>query len=522
MKTELLAPALMSLPFMAVLSACGDDVVGADFEEQCGIEAPVQVLPLEQNEFVDTMKLSKFGENYVIGIRTFEEPISNALSTMADQFDDQQTRAHVVLANECGEGEPTVIAEDYDAVIPPEFEGGPWLGCHHITGALALLDPTGEHPPLELGSTRHCRANHQTEGAIVVQEASDGDFGPADLVRYEFEGDALVAATTIEPNTYLVWGTSGDGEKLVTALTEDGTLFEINVETGARNDLLFDGVTDYQRHRDGRYIAWTNDGERGDFWPPKSHWFLWDRDTGESRPLGGADWAMLDVWWRKDGFLAFRLPEGASTGVETLETWIYWAGNIDEPVALSGRWELEAATDDGLLVVTPLNSWGQTGTADGIYALDPGSSEPRLLAERSPDVLGGWLEGDRFYFFEALDQNSSYPPSTDFREQLVSVVLDGSDVRVESPNIYQALEFPNGRFATVRGHAHDYYGELVLKGSDGEALIDRDVLVFFARYNGGSSSGAYGERYYDSNQLLYSVLDPQKTRTGIWSATLDL
>lgn len=485
----------LSIPLVVALAACGPEVGGGNpLEDHCGQPEPTRLLSLERNQFVpfDRSAIVPYGDRWLVALATLEQDFDGALPR-----DEAIVDRRVVSVDACGAEDPRPIAQGVDMVFPPSEAGLPWMGCDSSSNQMYIIDPEGELPPSELGTTEHCQLWRTTPGAVWLKRSTDD--GDAQLIRISSD-EGAAAVETIADGVSPQWRSYDFDEQTLWYLTTDGELREHDLQT-REEVLLAEGVGAIVRLSE-RFLVW---GDEPDMWSA-GRWTLFDRQTLAATPVEIAGQDQV----RFSGSLLFSAVFEARLEDGTNDYLVIRPPSL-EPTSFRGQWTLIAETGPGDLVL-------QSHTPEQhLYVLPIGESEPQLLY--ASDAALVQVDDDEIWVWDYYDYVVGF--SQEHNTRLVRIPLDDREPETIVDEVFQPLALDDGRWLTVRGYAGSARGELRVVDPQGgpEQLVDRDVSVYFRRHNETSSlAPGFGTVPSDA-PFLYTVHDGGE-RDGLWSARL--
>ncbi|KIG12998.1 hypothetical protein DB30_00832 [Enhygromyxa salina] len=260
-------------------AACSDETTGPDaaaFEELCGVEEPVRVLPLELDHANVSFQTSVVGGRYLVQLRT--QPSAHNYATQ------------VWSVGRCGE-DPVKLYDGPDATVWV-YEQQPAVPYIVVNDHIVAHDLAGVAPPNPVFQTSGLWASPSDHGLVSI--LGDGDVGTLALQRWPNDPLTQVAELVVlvdevkthvspnaspPPNVFEVFHANNDE---VFALTVADELVVVDLATLAVTTLAQD-VREFDVGPSGRWLLWqsteiTNDDPDWHEGPV----FMLDRESGES------------------------------------------------------------------------------------------------------------------------------------------------------------------------------------------------------------------------------------------------
>lgn len=481
--------------------ACGPSV-GEEvaFEELCGVEGPVHVLALEDDEAVTgrTSSAARFGDRWLYAVQRFDREIVDVdeAGLWGRYRAVPQLDARIESVDRCGE-DRRVVAEGIDDILAPAEEDGPWLGYRRDTGILYLFDPDGRFAAMPLARPRHYRRQIVDGRSVIVHRDDEHD-----LVRFTIDGGEVatqvLAADVAQTSLLREWPTP---PAFIFVLHDDGELVELSLASGETTPVL-SGVGWFSGGGDPRWVVWVP-GEPQDFGSTlPTGVILFDRSTGEQRPLGSGAPTMAQIF---DNHVVAETVDDEGRRLQT--TFI--ALPAIESITLDGTWWWFGEGNDGRFGAidagAPFDEQG--------YVLGPVDGELRELAGPMPARAGGdgalWSRDASAY--AELGSDETGRPYDVVRFSLAMLEAEVVDRR-----IWSDVELPGDRFVDVRAReAGDPVGDLVIvDGEDGRAqTIDHDVSPLFPTLEPHTPDIM---RPWATDEIVYQLRAPGSDRTGLW------
>lgn len=483
---------------VAVLSfACGPELDEAlMFEELCGVEEPVQVLALRDDEAVTTWGTARNGDRWLYAVERFDRPILDIVEAgfsgpyrVVPQID-----ARIESVDRCGD-DRRVVAEGIDWMVPPENDDAPWLGYRRDTGMLFVFDPEGSEPARPLARPEN-PAWHLVDRSSVILRRDD----TRDVVRFTVEGPNVhtqVLATNVARMS--IWRSALPPSSIL-VLRDDGDLEELSLSTD-ESVLVRAGVGWFSSSTDPRFLVWV-DGRPEDFGnslPTGAN--LLDRATGEGVSLGGGGPTMAQI-------IGSYVVANVFDGERIVSTTFLSLPDLSS-ITLDGTWWYFGEGPDGRLGV--LNPSG-VPMPDG-YVIGRVDGQLQLLAGPVPATTsahgGLWFHDDSPYV-DLQGAGSGRP------YDVVRLSLSTLETEIVARRIWSDIQLPGDRFVHVStSESGAGLGDLlVIDGADGEShRLDRDVVVPVAAFEPHESSGSMP---WQTDELVYQVRAPGSGRTGLW------
>ncbi|MEM9463373.1 MAG: hypothetical protein AAGF11_55035 [Myxococcota bacterium] len=490
---------LPSLCLALTLAACGPGIEPTSpLDERCGQPEPTQLLALEPDQIVpfDRSAVVPYGDRWLVAVSTLQRDFDGMFPR-----DDEIVQSRVISIDACGTEQPHLIAEGIDMVLPPKEPDLPWMGCDSVSNRMFLIDPEGEVPPTELGMMDSCHLRQEVPGAIWLKRiVSDQD---AQLLRVSsFEGLAMVETsieTVVEHVSPALRSHTTEGD-MIWFVTTDGELFEYDHST-RDGVLLAEGVGTVSGTSSG-FLAWSDEPESFS----AGQWTVYDRENGTQIPveISGQDQV------RFMGSILFSFTFQATHDDGTSELLVMRLPSL-ESTSVRGPWAIVAETGPGDLILRENEPTGS------LYILRSGTEQPELLVDSYTPLVR--VDDDDLWVWDYYDHESGLVQDNSTR--LVRIPLGGGEPETIVDDVYQPLALDDGRWLTVRGYAGDGRGELrvVDPHAGTEQVVDRDVSVWFSRYNDTPDEFfGFGARPSDAT-FVYSVHDGG-ARNGLWSARL--
>ncbi len=492
-------------------SACGPDPgEPADIVERCGTTEPLRLLPLGPRELVHghSNSVARHGDRWLIGVHEYDTDVPDVFEAQSlpnDSLDLTEVGSRIVSVDECGE-DSFVVAEGLAEVYPPTAPDEPWLACAG-DGSLYLLDPDGDSPPRFLVVAPVCW--FVRTGSSIVTFTSD-----VSLVRVDI-GDGETSVVVLESGIN-GWrpaneeGTVGSLRAQRSLVSNDRQeLVEIEHATGARR-VLRTGAVGFESPMPGRYVSWTPDEiDEGESWPFMRRWFLWDRETDVE--VAVAEGAERDAVLGPDALMIYG-PLAADDWYSTTELLL-----LPEmrSVALDGAWVVVARLTDGTLFLQRM------GEGAGDFVLPPDAEAPTRLGDDFAEY--GWVGSDGEYrrlVDRTEPSDDGWPPVGNQTQDIVGHRAPDFAASTVVHDVYNPRALPGDRWLTVRDHAGDYHGDLVVvDGVTGETRsVDGDVFMDLG-YTPVPYSFSGGPVLHEG-PILYAVRDESFERAGIWIVEL--
>jgi hypothetical protein len=488
-----LEPVVLTLALS--LGACSDDTIGptaGKFDELCGEQAPIRLLPIDPDRIPIFVQGRVFAERYVFMLRFGD-------LTADDVYEIWSTGL-------CGEA-PTRLIDGQVSWISDGYEPWPDIAfvCDASSGQILALDPSGALPPNAVFQTRECF--HQVTATGVVTISSDGDATTGPLVLQPWPEDPLTQAAeqivlvdevrrTVDPPDH-----TGEPEVLrsnpneVFAITPADELVVVSLDDLAVN-VLAEGARDVEPSPSGRYVLWhTPELTNVESLNAVAALFLIDRESGVTTKL---DERAL-------------ISSSASLRLEALGLLSYEV----EPVfgQLATRWvRLDTLESDAVLGAELTTFWriddsravlaGPLYSRAPFYLLDVSIGELTLLYDghwtpKRPHEHGFYMqEGDRL-----IDVSYTGETRTLARHWTGAGLRMLSDERVLTP------------FAVGK----DSIGDLVIVDPNTLAETYVDLGVNANSIN-THESPIDGESLIGGDLVSYLVVDADPERHGIWLA----
>ncbi len=480
-----------ALILVCSLVACSDEIVGptlGEFEQLCGENEPIRLLPIDPERVPDRVRSSTVGDHYMLTLR---------FGT------DDATDVHEIwTVGRCGE-QPIHLYDVADASASIRFEARPDLAfmCDADNERILAFDPTGARPSNEVFAARECSWRTTTAGIVTI--LGEGDTGPLVLQRWPDDPLAQTAEQVVLIDEVVARVASSTNpkplssdvlhvtESEVFALTTAGELTVVSLDS-LESVVLAQDIRQFEVGPSGRYLVWqsttiTNDDPD---WP-EGPVFLLDRQSGEVTQF---DETALDH--TPNGMLAF----------EALGLLSYRAGALNDPT--TGRW-LRLDTLEPYPM--PKLLWWRWLIDDNRAAVGRLDFEPPLWIIDIPT-------GDVTMLYDG-PAHSMVPHEDgvwvlqEIGGPLLDVHHDGT-TRTLARSTWLGWELLGGdRVLTASAVDARGLGDLVIVDPDtlGEALIDRNVQSLSATVP-DAATGQSGEL------VAYMIVDSDPDRHGIWLA----
>ncbi|MEM9457635.1 MAG: hypothetical protein AAGF11_25880 [Myxococcota bacterium] len=481
------------------LVACGPDLAPPDalLDDRCGEPEPALLLALDADDRVPIREdaFVVYGDRRLIAVDTHD-----GMSVSSSR---------VVSVDECGEGEPTLIAEGINRIAKPTEEGLLWLGCSEQTQQMFMIDPNGQGEPSPLGFVRLCDYE-ESPGRLWVQRNFGG---PDQIVMMELSSLPGSVAETVLISTmddHVLPGNSSFAvaDDYLWLINEQHQLIQRDLEPEIEITTLSDDAAQVWLTRNGRFLAWGSE----EFGIP-GRWTVYDRESEEQFEVSVGEQPDVELRLIRHS-LIFEVEVDSVTS---------WFTRIHLPsmetTTFKGNWGKITDTEAGDLVL-------ESKAADGgLYVLTVGSAEPELLYDgRAGDdgshVVSFRTEGQDVLVWDEYDSGQGLGLDREINTQLVRIPLDSRVPEVIIDEVYQPLELDDGRWLQVRGWDREGVGELrVLDPSEGtEQVVDRNVNLHFARWHGTDRFTSQIDTLPADDSFVYSVHGGE--RHGLWTAAL--
>lgn len=273
---------ISSVAIVVVCASCGSDSISglgtAEFDELCGHDGPVRILPLDADPNFSSAQGELVGDRYVFSLRSSVETEKYA------------STVDVWSVGRCGE-DPVLLVDDGDLWISvhPDYDDVVFF-CDDSTGWITALDVYGVRPAKQVIETRDCFSRWTDFGVLTI--LADGQTGP--LVLHPWPADPLAEAAeqivlvddvkiAAEPQAFPreheVFGATATEAFAITAADE---LVVIDLDSHAVT-ILAEGVREFDHGAVGRWLVWqgvevTNNQDPK--WP-QGPTFVLDRESGD-------------------------------------------------------------------------------------------------------------------------------------------------------------------------------------------------------------------------------------------------
>lgn len=483
-------------------AACGPqdlDVEEAVLDPRCGSAEPTRLLSLAPEEIVafGPSGIARYDGGWLATITTLDAPFDGTLR-------GEPVDHRVVSVNECGEGEPELIIEGVDRIIPPVSGGLPWLGCSSTTNEMFTFDPHYPGSASSYGIVENCLVR-ESGGSIWMPTMRDDEDEEIDLLwirpgTEEFPfGPVSSIVEDIAPG-HGQYAVDASGE-YAWAINSARELAEVKLGPPFEFTRLAEDVGTVFVALDSRFVVW---GSQSDPFTP-GQWTILDRESGE-RTVADVD-GEQELRLRGSSFsLVFEVESDE----QTRDYSIVRLPSL-EVTPLTGRWSGFVDNGPGDMVLLDVEP------EPDLYVLRSGSSEPELLY--AGNVIDFRVDDGEVWAWDYYD----YVPQSMLREhqtRLVRIPLDGGEPEVIVDGVWQPQGLDDGRWLAVQGYDGVGLGELrVLDPQEGTSQwIDDDVSLWFSRLNTGAHSFPGETTLASDDTFLYTVHGAE--RGGLWRANL--
>ncbi len=483
------------------MTACGPSLgsESAALAELCGENAPVQLLPLGQDEAVTATPhaIVRNGDRWLIGVHT--------------EVDTGEDQERIVSVDDCG-GDANVVAEGYDQVLAPPRAGLPWVACRQvgvIHEDMAWFDPEGRVPPRSLGS-RACQL--AWVGDEVVFAVPSGDAYQLTVARFDAAGE--VAAQEVLANDISTWAhrtpvrnQSHTSYAILSAprVAEEptGHLYAVttsdellDVEVGTRQ------LTVVGRYAGGIRSIVADDqivAMRGE------SAFVVDLAQGDV-----AEYADVQSGINGGPYLGSGSVTVTRNSVANGNTYAVTRGDMLDHVLPSTLLYPVGEGDGGRIYF-----FGSTRDHRGLFTWRPDSP---IYRTESPEFLAGpalsaWHDGDLY----AVTRWTAEPSEDEPEYDLVRFVGPSLTAEVLFRDVYDPLPLPGGRWVSVREDSETSGALTVLTpGDDRGTVVDEGVDRELAAFQGGPARAVDT----DTDATVVYVVT-RGGRRGVWLLELE-
>lgn len=497
----------MTLATCWSLAACGPErgeAIEHGYAEVCGVEGPVQILALDDDEFVNWRGTMVEGETWYVLRHRYAEPLVDA-SSDKDHRPPDVVGTLLERMDECGE-QRAPIAADVERVAHRGAPGEPWA-VEMLDGTLAWVDPTGGRAPIPIA----------IEGTWASYCAGDvvGTDAAGDLIRlsYDAPDEPVVLAPHIRGAASFAYDSS---DPRITAVDGSGAYFEYALCERTVIPLL-SGVgyaaADIQYGR-SRWSLWAPLAAIDELGDAHEIWRL-DRASGESVRLAADPVTQLQAAHSGDWGMLMRRGDAARTA-----ELVWLPGDLRLAVTPTTVIGGASVTDDAMVVFDFPNAYRVTVEGDALRQtrldLPPLSvgntvSEPFAVV----DIQEGAVLAAAFYPYAQPGVPDWELPSDVYR-----VPLGRGPTELLRRGAISQLALPGDRWASVRFvHESTRLGELWVLDDHGDYLdrIDTDVHL---------GADSYPDRLIGAfpvavDDLVYQVRDPGRPRNGLWRVAFE-
>jgi hypothetical protein len=434
--------------FAAMVStACGDytlaEVEPAAFEELCGHEGPVQILPLAVDPNFKSAGGQLVGDRYLFTVRAAFEG-RGPYASLEDLWS----------VGRCGE-DPVLLVDNglFNWVgNHPDYDNDVVFICDESSGWITALDVHGTVPPNEVIATRDCFSLTTDFGVLTVPGYSDT--GPLMLHRWPADPLTEAAEQIMLVDAVRVWAEpsperSNERDVLAVTATEafavtaNDELVVVDLETLVVTTLAQD-VRKFDVGSSGHFLIWQGLEITSDDDPdwPQGPIFVLDRESGQATEIDQTALAFTlgnPLQLERLGLLHYRAGYWNDEGADR---WLRLPSL--EPYSMDGRLQPLTVLDETRALLNDLMGGPtvmlDTATAEFTTIYDGPSSGPAFYSfDTEGNNVGLLIQTEEYGALVRVDYSGEshtlahhvtprYFVANDDRVVTASAVYDDSDV----------------------------------------------------------------------------------------------